>query len=170
MTDKQVDPRYDPVFQPGFDGQVVKGLTRRPEPAAPASAATPTIDALRPVPRPDPYAPHDDFLTAMRDAAASEAPRLADADVPEPRSAPPARPVWRNPFLIVVALIGAALIGIGISGMNAVATQGGFSSADSSYLYFVFMQFGGPMLVVLGIATLVGVVFFLALQWQRGRL
>lgn len=168
MTDKQLDPRYDPAFQPGFDGRVVPGLTRRQEPRSPDAGSTPTIEPLRAAPRataqPDPYAPHDDFLTAMRQAASTDPARL-----PEPAAAAAPRPAWRNPFLIAVAIVGLALIAGGISGMTAAYDQRGVSATEAPYVFLVFMQLGGPMLVVLGVATLIGVGFFLAVHWQRAR-
>lgn len=159
MTDespKQLDPRFDPAFQRGFDGappqpQRTTGYLR----SNPVPVSTPArVVEVAQEPR---------SVAVIDDEGTDE---LADDAAEEfaPRSG-------RNPFLIALAAISLILI---IGGLWAVQfMRSKFLTPDiSTDVDYVTMQTaitGAPIAIALGIAIGVGVMFVYAISWQRRR-
>jgi hypothetical protein len=76
---------------------------------------------------------------------------------------------WRNPYLISLAVIGVGLVCVGVwlyesaySAFNegvAIQTQGDFAAAQVA-------MYSGPLVMLFGAATLVGVLFVVATRWR----
>lgn len=121
--DDAVDPRYDPRFQRGYDPEAHRApATRRPGPVAPSgipaavappAAGSQDADPRRPDAEPilDPAGPFED------DGDAGQAPR--------------------NPFVIVLVLLGLACLGTSTALFAGFAT-GGFYSTSSFDTWTVF--------------------------------
>ncbi|CAN5221159.1 hypothetical protein BH09ACT5_BH09ACT5_17370 [soil metagenome] len=135
--DARFDPRFDPAFQPGYDG--------------PLSSAKPAV-----APRPTVAAP--DALAAVQPAAAQEP---AVEDEPAPRRA--------NPFLIALGALAVLLIVGGVYLVSRLrdlfaTTQ---SSPEFDYVTLQVLVYAAPMIIVLGLATGIGVLFVLAGRRDR---
>lgn len=161
----EVDPRFDPAFQRGFD-QTIPIEEYLPDPlprktaAAPASAppvVAPPIPRLPPAPPKDQPVPKTpEYIDVEVDAApATEA---------EPDSSPS-----RNPFLLFLGIISIALVAAGIwlfvrsgDAFNSrdVRSQGDYMSLDAT----IHMA---PFIALLGGATAIGVLFVFASKWKR---
>jgi len=148
------DPRFDPAFQRGYDG---------PTTSVPREKLQPTT-AVTPQP------------AATVDAAVAADPTVAVASanqrmVIEPTEIldeePPARRV--NPFLIALLAAGVLLIGGGLYLVSRLGDLFANPSESSQYDYITLqaMTIAAPMLIVLGIATGVGVLFIYAARWGR---
>jgi hypothetical protein len=133
------DPRFDPAFQPGFEG-----LLASQAPTQPAAAQNPTVPpaALLPAVTPD----------------AAVAPDVVEET-----------PAGINPFIVVLGVVALVLVGGGLflasrlQEMFAV-TQGG-STFD--YVTVQLLIYSAPLLMTLGAATAIGVLFLLAVRWGR---
>ena len=150
-----IDPRFDPAFQRGFEGAVTT-TRRRPTigtpPVLPAQEAIPRI-AAPPVVEP-----------VVSTPAAPVAEALEAAEVDEPvRGA--------NPFIIGLWVIAVVLVGGGVYLMQWARTTF-VSDSLSTNIDFVVVQavtYGAPMVVVLGLATAIGLLFFYAIAWKKRR-
>jgi hypothetical protein len=131
------DPRFDPAFQRGFDGEVESILTER--------VSEPAI--IEPV---------------LSSPAVTE-PQLIEISEPDAR-------VRRiNPFLIALGAVSVVLI---TGGLYLVSRLREFfdSSQTTSDFDFVTLQvllYAAPLIVVLGLATAIGLVFIAAVRWGR---
>ncbi|WP_146134402.1 hypothetical protein [Glaciihabitans tibetensis] len=80
-----------------------------------------------------------------------------------------APPPWRNPYLVALAGAGVGLVGAGAwlflraySAFNegvAIQTQGDFAAMQVT-------MYSGPLVVLLGLGTLLGVLFVVAVRWR----
>jgi hypothetical protein len=172
MSDEKsadIDPRFDPAFQRGFDQSIPieeyvpepsarKTIVAEPEqaPVAPRPAAViipaaPQLDAT------------ERSLVDTEDPpnAVSEPDTSADLD-----SSPS-----RNPFLLFLGIIAIALVAVGIwlfvrsgDAFNSrdVPSQGAFMSLTSTITV-------APFIALLGAATAIGVLFVFASRWRRRR-
>ncbi len=138
--DARFDPRFDPAFQPGYTG--------------PISTAKPAQKTLVG----DPPQP----LPAQPVAVVAQQPAIDDEfDEPAPRRA--------NPFLIVLAAVAVVLVGGGLYLVSRLRdlfadTQSG---SDFDYVTLQVLMFASPMIIVLGLATGIGVLFLFATRWGR---
>ncbi len=145
------DPRFNPAFQRGYDGPAPElqpgDRTAR---AAPARAADPV-----PVAMPRQSVPDESF-DVVDD-------RFIESEVEGPRRA--------NPFLIALGLIAAALVGGGLFLVSRLRdlfedTQ---SSSNFDFVTLQVLTATAPLLITLGLATGIGVLFVYATRWQRWR-
>lgn len=172
-TDKEFDPRFDRAFQRGFDGEVT---TRPPQPTgylptnpvreAPASAYAPG------------YAPAQPEVVVPRTVGAAANPDLSTAGLSTPDLSmsgavdqPADEAPGRNPFLIALTIISVVLVVGGVAGLQWL--RGRFLAPDiATELDFVTVQAATTGLVIvigLGLATAIGVLFVHAARWGRRR-
>src|SRR5689334_19811906 len=112
MNDRpNIDPRYDPAFQRGYTGEVQTG--QHPHGAVRA-ARPPARDEIK---QPQRASSLPAELVPPAYAAPMADPRDEQAEVvsDEEDDALPPRPLTRNPYLIVLALLGTALVVAGAS-------------------------------------------------------
>lgn len=160
------DPRYNPEFQRGFDPAVHNGPATSPQtheriPAIPepvmqrATPAPVQRDVISPPPLPD--------------AEADEFAEPAD----EVRVSP-----WRNPWIIVLTIVGLVLLAAGVGAFRwsveqVYMGQYGFTSdnaeARDAWLSAQIAWGLSPLLALAGVLTLVGVIFFVAVTWRTHR-
>ncbi|MBK4348439.1 hypothetical protein [Lacisediminihabitans changchengi] len=158
-TDSEFDPRFDPAFQPGFD-------PARHEPrsaTSPRAQSQQQTDAYQPAaPTTPPHVVAVDPLTPAQRAPSADTGALTEASEVVRRV---------DPYLVVLWVISAVLIGGGIYSLRLIGDRITALSASGDFGgpgYYLLQAFtiGAPMLVVLGIATAVGTVFLVA---ARGR-
>ena len=160
------DPRFDPAFQRGYDGPVQPSVRRRPRVDSPPEpiGLPPQYSAVeRPVladPTSDLFRREDARQRA--DRASLESTNFEDEE--------DAAPSGRNPFLIILAMIGVLLI-LGsvalLMNMDQIMQRTSQSNSQYNYNLMLVLQFGTPMLITLGLATLIGVLFVYAVRWKR---
>lgn len=158
----EIDPRFDPAFQRGFDPSIpIEEYV--PDPLPRRAAAT--VPAANPVPAPEALPPVPSVAEVQEAAHASDA-AAAPPEVPELDSSPS-----RNPFLLFLVLISIALVAVGIwlfirSGdafnSSQVRSQGDYMSLDATI-------HAAPFIALLGGATAIGVLFVFASKWRRRR-
>lgn len=184
---KRFDPRFSPEFQPGFDARVHGEATRS---AAPAAVSGPAPESLitRPARRAQargaqaPGAQARGVQDAAGDATgpvdeSGEADGLAagvtvageGADVDSSDEAEPLA-WWRrlNPFLVALGVVGVALIVVALGWMAWVyeaATSPTTQQFD--YLIMQFAMFGAPILLSVGVLSLVLILVVLAVRYRR---
>jgi hypothetical protein len=169
MTDRSnIDPRYDPAFQRGYTGEVKTGqhphgvvrssrtpareevkqperATSLPTELVPPAYAAPTQEAV------------DDEVELVEDEADEQL---------------PPRPLTRNPYLLVLALLGAALVVAGaswaIAGRSSMTESGSFAS-ERDYWFVQAALVGAPITIASGVLIIAGVLFVFANAWNRGR-
>ncbi len=176
MTDKDgaaVDPRYDPAFQRGFEGEVATGprgqsTLRRTAAVNPASSrpAPQRVDEFSPTPvEPLPLSPS---LVVDPDAAATVAPP-ADTAPASPIVVGP-RELARNPFVISLAVLGAVLIVAGAiwayEGFATIIKNGGTRN-EVEFWAAQTMSFGAPLAIVAGVAVAGVLLVLFARSWRR---
>lgn len=186
--DARIDPRYDPAFQRGFDGEVVSGprsrnaAVRRPSVVSPAPFRPPA-DAV-----PDGDEPGDldeapvtrSALAASTTSSAVSAPGaagVADAldDDPEydrdaRRAARVARlgALVRNPFVVVLVVLAIGLIVGGIAWhQTARDLVAAGVSTELDYWMLQTSVTGAPIVGAAGAVVLAGVLALLARAWDR---
>jgi hypothetical protein len=168
----EIDPRYDPAFQRGYDGAVATGsrtdaaarrtaphvTTALQRPVAQAAAPRPAADAFEQVVSSPPVATEPDAAPAV------SAPAVAQV------VAPALRPPWTNPFAIAVAIIGIAVLGAGVwllqETYQLTQSENGFQT-QTDYWFLQWGMIGGPIFTGLGIAILVAVLVLCAAYWSR---
>jgi hypothetical protein len=165
-----IDPRFDPAFQRGFDQSIpIDEFVPDPQPrrtAAPAPVVAPVGEPQKVVVAPSPVAEIPGSSAAVvEDDDDSEAAVEAVAE-PDADSSPS-----RNPFLLFLVIIAIALVAAGIwlfvrSGdafnSREVRSQGDYMSLDAT----IHMA---PFIALLGAATAIGVLFVFASKWRRRR-
>ncbi len=175
MADDGYDPRFDPAFQRGFEGDTAfppRQAPSRPAPAAERIAPPPVV------------APGEQQARVFADAQAQSRAQVRTAQDPYAEDAPPVRrrsdaepierfdtpqaPLRTNPFLIALLLIAIALIGGGL--LIGSRLDAWYDDAPNGPGFFVLysLQYGVPLAIAVGIATVIGVLFVFALRW-RGR-
>lgn len=152
------DPRFDPAFQRGYDGPVTAAPREAPRetPRETARIGTPpgpraterTVDrAPQNAPQPIDYTvtldPHDE---ALDDA-----------------------PAHRNPFLVALVVVAAALVVGGVMlaiNLRTIFDDGtGASTVD--WVIAQALMIATPIVICLGLATGIGVLFVYAVRWGR---
>jgi hypothetical protein len=98
--------------------------------------------------------------------------------VAEPEPAPDyvsfgaTRRLSRNPFLLALVVLGAAMTIGGIAWANQarllVATRGG-AATDLDYWFLQASVVAAPLTIIAGIGILAGVLFIAATAWNRRR-
>ncbi|MDQ1562356.1 MAG: hypothetical protein QOE85_1697 [Actinomycetota bacterium] len=149
-TQSDIDPRFDPAFQRGFDPATP---VREHEPAPLPRVAVPTV----PVTTPDPVVP------------AAHEPPPATLDAEDKADASFDSHPGRNPYLLILGVVAVILVAVGVwlfvqSGAQfnsrEVRSQGDYMSLDAT----IHMA---PFISLLGAATAIGVVFVFAVKWRR---
>jgi hypothetical protein len=180
VADKEVpefDPRFDPAFQRGFDGPVGRRS------AAGAEASTGYLRSTRPATVQAPAALNqpleparqqewENFLDAGKSGGQDQT--RTSSEVATASAFVDDEPLettrGRNPFLIVLLIISVVLIGGGVGGLQWLRAK--FLAPDiATDLDFVTLQastVGAAIVVGLGLATAIGVLFVYAVRW-RGR-
>jgi hypothetical protein len=173
-----IDPRYDPAFQRGFEGQVATGS--RAQVAARRSAPYVTSALQRPVTdratAPAPAADDPAALIGLPPAVATASGAFADETAGQTEvvvvqtSEQPQRPPWTNPFAIAVFALGVIVLGVGVwilqeTSRMAQSVEGFQTQAD--YWFMQAGMIGGPIALGLGVAILAGVLFLCAGYWSR---
>ena len=135
--DARFDPRFDPAFQPGYEGPLSSA-----KPAAKSRPAASVPEALVVVPTPVP-------------------------DEPVAEDEPVSRRT--NPFLIALGAVAILLLGGGLYVVSRLRdlfadTQ---STSDFDYVTLQVLMYAAPLVLVLGLATGIGVLFLLAARWGR---
>ncbi|HEY4224834.1 MAG TPA: hypothetical protein VGM70_03385 [Pseudolysinimonas sp.] len=178
MTDKDgaaVDPRYDPAFQRGFEGEVATGprgqSTLRRTAAvnpAPARPAAQRVEELSPTPVE--ALPFSSGPAVAPDAAAQVTAQAEPAPVPQAVVGP--RELARNPFVISLAVLGAVLIVAGAiwayEGFATIIKNGGTRN-EVEFWAAQTMSFGAPLAIVAGVAVAGVLLVLFARSWQRSR-
>jgi hypothetical protein len=172
MSDEpKIDPRYDPAFQRGFTGEVHTG--QHPHGAVRATrppAYTPGADSSqrRAEPLADTSVPPAYVVTPADDDPDDAAVVRDEVEVDE---APP-RPLTRNPFILALSLLGAALVVAGISWAitgRATMTESGSLASERDYWYVQAALVGAPVTIAAGALIIAGVLFMFAHAWSRAR-
>jgi hypothetical protein len=146
-----IDPRFDPAFQRGFDGAVT--TTRR----RPTIGTPPVLPAQAPAARPVVS------TSAVPEPTAPEPQSVVEEDEAEE--------VVRgvNPFIVVLWIVAVLLV---ISGAYLTMWARTTFLTDSlstniDYVTIQIITYGSPLLVVLGLATAIGLVFLHAIAWKK---
>ena len=153
--DARFDPRFDPAFQPGYTGPIA---TSKP-------VQKPVIgDPPQPLAAPSP-APSAAQGTAPASGATAffASSRLAEDEYDEPA------PRRANPFLIVLGAVALVLVGGGLYLVSRLRdlfddTQSG---SNFDYVTLQVLMYAAPMVIALGLATGIGVLFIFATRWGR---
>ena len=166
-----IDPRYDPAFQRGFDGEVATGprgqsTLRRTAAVNPAPARLPAqrVDAFQPA------------LVEQPTAVATPAPSPEVVGAPFLEAAPVAvttpRELARNPFMIALAALGAVLIVTGgiwaYEGFATIVKNGGTRN-EVEFWAAQTMSFGAPLAIVVGLGIAAVLLVLFGRSWQRAR-
>ena len=147
--DRDFDPRFNPAFQRGYEG-----VAETPAPAA-RSTITPSPSS-RPVTPPAARVEPEPFALLSRDIE-----EYAEAGV--------AAPAIRNPFIIVLAVVAVVLTGGGLLLFSRLGALFADTQSSTGYDYVTFqvLVIAAPLLVCLGLATGVGLLFLFAVRWSR---
>jgi hypothetical protein len=166
--DVEIDPRFDPAFQRGFDQTIpIEEYVPDPLPRKTVASSPPPVVAAPPLapappaaPKATPAAMVPDYIDVESD---DDAEPVAE---PEADSSPS-----RNPFLLFLGIIAIALVAAGIwlfvrsgDAFNSrdVRSQGDYMSLDAT----IHMA---PFIALLGGATAIGVLFVFASKWRKRR-
>lgn len=162
----KIDPRYRPEFQRG-GSSAPPGL--RPEPVPPvvtvglppAAQSHSAAQSRTGAPPPPPPTAQGYAPAAPR---ASEAAEFAEA---EPLVKPRAR--WFNPFIIVLWVISLGLIFVTVSIFQQLFEgQGAFMDAGFNNAMVLQVSYlVAPYGLVLGVAGIIGLLFWHAATWRR---
>lgn len=160
------DPRFDPRFQPGYDPAAHAEPGVRPR-HAPGEASATEDDEV-------PIFDVDDLASGGR----------LDREERETQDAATAAShsetvlLLRNPFLWLIVVLGAALVGWALYSYSAALElsglffTGGFGNDEETQAEYVASQFSlglAPFALAAGLLALLGVVFFAAVTWRRAR-
>lgn len=150
--DADVDPRFDPVFQRGYDP--AQHRTRvRPPVETPARESAPT--------RPETFAPAPDRAPSGDSALDERRPAELDDE-----------PLRRNPFRLILLLTSVAAIGgAALLLWKRVAEDpyGGYGGVGGDVAHVFFQQFVAALLGPLLTGGLLGLCLWLALGALRRR-
>jgi uncharacterized membrane protein YidH (DUF202 family) len=178
----EIDPRFDPAFQRGFDQTIpideyvpdplprkvaapATAVPAGPVPAAPVPAAPVSPPrVLAPVP---PVPPRAAATAAALDEPVPDVDDRVTLEADDELDSNPSR----NPFLLFLVVIAIALIAAGIwvfirSGeafnSSEVRSQGDYMSLTATIQM-------APFVALLGAATAIGVLFVFASRWHKRR-
>ena len=162
--DAEVDPRFDPVFQRGYDPKVHGGRRPRPAPRH-ATAPTPIAPAARPmavVPAP---------VDAPRAAGRRRAPRTASQPRRACRRRPTVEPVAarRNPFRLALLIASIVAIGAACADLDAGSARTSTTAASRAptQARCSCSQLIDALLVPLLTGGLIGLILWLAIGAHR---
>jgi hypothetical protein len=160
--DQRVDPRYDPAFQRGFEGQVTSGLRARTSVRRSALVSPAPYRTGEPEPEVEEYGVQEAGQT--RTGAEAE-------PMPAPDYVPVAsvgvRNLGRNPFLVTLVVLGVTLIIGGVAWANQARQTVADLATELDYWYLQASVVGAPLTIITGIAVLAGVLFVAAAAWNR---
>jgi hypothetical protein len=160
--DQRVDPRYDPAFQRGFEGQVTSGLRSRTSVRRSALVSPAPYRSSEPEPEVEEYGVQEAGQT-----------RTGAEDEPEPApdyvTVRPAgvRDLGRNPFLRTLVVLGLVLIIGGVAWASHARQTVADLATELDYWYLQASVVGAPLTIISGIAVLAGVLFVAAVAWNR---
>jgi hypothetical protein len=172
MADDGYDPRFDPAFQRGFEGDAAVPTRQTPARPAPTQEriASPAPDApSRQHARVFAEAQTRSFGDDLRPSRQRPEP---DPDEPfdrDPRNHPEDLPLRLrgNPFLIAVLVLAGALIGAGLLiGSRIDAWYDDVRPGGIGYNVLNMLVWGAPLAITLGVATIIGTLFLFAVRWQ----
>jgi len=177
----ELDPRYDPAFQRGFDGTVRTG--ERTD--ADRTAAPRVTSALQRSGRGvgEPRANGFDELIAPPPAGGATSPARTASGSPDADAAsaapvptvvrmvaPAMRAPWTNPFAILVTLAGIGALAGGVwmmqEAVRMVETEGQ-RQTQADYWFIQWSMIASPIFVGLGALVLIGVLMLCAVYWGR---
>jgi hypothetical protein len=174
MADDGYDPRFDPAFQRGFEGDAAF------PPRQASTRPAPTQERVAPPPVDAPSQQQARVFAEAQSRQAGDEPRSArqrsefDLDEPLERDRSeyvddsPLR-LRGNPFLIAALVLAVALIGGGVLiGSRIDAWYDDVRPGGIGYNVLNMLVMGAPLAVALGVATIIGVLFLFAVRW-RGR-
>ncbi|CAN5283065.1 hypothetical protein BH11ACT3_BH11ACT3_18570 [soil metagenome] len=173
MTDdKPVDPRYDPAFQRGFDGEVATGTRQRTAARRTAVVApAPYREAPDAVPEDEPISGVVEASTTRSAAPARDDDTVERVSADAYEHATQLRRTARNPFHIGLAVVATVLIIGGVAALNklyATVSATGGAGSDTDYWVYQTVLIAGPLAIALGVAIWSTLLFLLARAWQRG--
>lgn len=156
MTENaNVDPRFDPIFQRGYNG----GAGERP-----------VVREQAPEVRPVAAEPAETEPDAPRAPAATAGRAVITAEVVGGDPAPARRSLVPNPFIVILWLIGVGLTAGGVwLALRFFAEQ---YSGPMNEEMMVLQQLTWaltPAGVTVGLAIIAGLLFWHAAGWQRSR-
>ena len=152
MSDnREFDPRFNPAFQRGYDGPIPDASAPARETASPPARATAAepfpLPRLEASPTPDHHDEYDD--------------RFIESEVAGPRR--------MNPFLIVLGAVSAILVGGGLFLVSRLRDLFEDTQSSSSFDFVTLNVLSAiaPLIICLGLATAIGVLFVFAVRWNR---
>jgi hypothetical protein len=175
-----IDPRFDPAFQRGFDPSIPieeyvppRQPRRVPAPTVidvPATAPAAPAAPAAPTPSPPTAAPAAPSPAAEVPAAAPDAEQATDVEATDDLAVADAEPSSvRNPFLLFLGIIAVALIAVGV--WLFVRSGEAFNSKEvrsqGDYMSLAATINMAPFIALLGAATAIGVLFVFAARWRR---
>ena len=170
-NDAEIDPRFDPAFQRGFDPSIpIEEYVPAPLPRKTA-AAPPVVEPIV-APAPIALAKQEPPQTAETPGPEATPP----AELPEAELDPAVDPALdsspsRNPFLLFLGIISIALVAAGI--WLFVRSGDAFNSKEvrsqGDYMSLTATIDMAPFIALLGGATAIGVLFVFAAKWRRRR-
>ncbi|HEX7834000.1 MAG TPA: hypothetical protein VF479_00865 [Pseudolysinimonas sp.] len=160
--DQRVDPRYDPAFQRGFEGEVTSGLRSRTSVRRTALVSPAPYRSTEPEPAVEDYGVQD--ATQTRTGADAE-PEATPDHVPARVAG--VRDLRRNPFLITLVVLGAALTIAGVAWANQARQAVADLATELDYWYLQASTVGAPLTIIAGLGILAGVLFVAAAAWNR---
>lgn len=180
--DARIDPRYDPAFQRGFDGEVVSGQRGRSAGVLRSAVTSPAPYRARPDSVPDGDEPaglvEAPVTRATRLASSGQAPsddaeqssgydtEYDDDTIYRPSGV---RGMLRNPFVIALIVLDALLIVSGIAWFGGSrALVSGNVTSELDYWLLQTSVVGAPIVVAAGALVLAGLLALFARAWQRG--
>ncbi len=168
-TKANIDPRFDPAFQRGFDPATpIRERVPDPTPRPTAPVEAPPASIPEPARLVAPTAARTPLPAAELGDGEPVIMTVQDADEPDREPAPESSQA-RNPFLIVLAIVAVVLVAVGVwlfvqSGnefnSREVRSQGDYMSLDAT----IHMA---PFVALLGAATAIGVLFLFAAKWRK---
>jgi len=137
------DPRFNPAYQPGFDGAVAVPAVRKNRDASPAEAAL-----------------------AQR---AEVAERATSTSSPDDEDEPVEHRRRPNPFLLALIAVSLALIAGGLGAAQSVRSLFDTEniSVELDYISLEMVKIAAPLAVALGVAIGAGVLFIYAIDWKK---
>jgi hypothetical protein len=169
-----IDPRYDPAFQRGFEGEVATGPRGR--------STLRRTAAVNPAPMRPATQPLDEYgstpaegVAESPETAALAGPSVGGAATPSeavPDAVTTPRELVRNPFVIILMALGALLIIVGAvwayEGFATIVKNGGTRN-EVEFWAAQTMSFGAPLTIVVGVGIAAVVLVMFGRSWQRSR-
>jgi hypothetical protein len=189
-SETHIDPRFDPVFQRGFDPSTsvdesvpaaappaaapLAGVPRRAPSSVPVAAAGAPAPIAAPAriipvqaPPPLPVSERSAPPVVQAELTPDDVVRLADSpeDIADDSSP------TRNPFLLALGIIAVVLVAVGIwlFGQTGDAFNSSEVRSQGDYMTLVATIQVAPFIALLGGATAISVIFVFAARWRRHR-